>query len=254
MSIESLRIAIEPYRQQAINHPVFNHLKTLDAIKIFTQSHVFAVWDFMALLKTLQRQLTCVTSVWLPTQDVHSRRFINEIVLAEESDIDLDGNPISHFELYLHAMHTLGACTEPIGAFISDLKAGQSVPHALQKEGIPSESRAFVASTWALVDKHSVWDQAGVFAFGREDLIPDMFKQIIDQLATQFPQQLAPFQYYLDRHIELDQTDHGPLSLKMIEMVCEQDPSRWQSVQVASIHALKNRIALWDGVLATLCK
>ena len=59
-SIERLKSAVEPARQKVIGHPLYHQLNTKDAVVTFMEHHAFAVWDFMSLLKTLQRQLTCV--------------------------------------------------------------------------------------------------------------------------------------------------------------------------------------------------
>ena len=88
------------------------------AIANFMETHVYAVWDFMSLVKALQIDLTSVKLPWVPTKDNVSRRLINEIVLGEESDIDQDDNPTSHYELYLEAMETIGADTGKIKNFV----------------------------------------------------------------------------------------------------------------------------------------
>ena len=79
--------------------------------------HVYAVWDFMSLLKALQIELTCTTLPWKPVGDTKIRRLINSIVLEEESDVDADGNPSSHYEMYLDAMIECGADTKKIESF-----------------------------------------------------------------------------------------------------------------------------------------
>ena len=48
---------------------------------------------------------------------------------------------------------------------------------------------------------------AAAFTFGREDLLPDVFGQIVEQLDADDYRQLTPFRYYLNRHIELDGDD-----------------------------------------------
>jgi hypothetical protein len=194
--------------------------------------HIAAVWDFMSLLKALQRELTCVTIPWQPTPDPVTRRLINQIVLAEESDIDADGNPTSHYELYLHAMKTAGST--------NDLST------------LPPAAIEFNAATFELINTRPIEEIAAVFAFGREDLIPDMFTQLVSRLSIDAPDQLAGFNYYLQRHIELDEDEHAPLAKRMVIQLCGKDRDKWARATTAVQNALKARIALWDGVLGPL--
>src|SRR5258706_12052917 len=108
--IERLEEAVRDGRKSVTGHPIYGALKNHDAIVTFMEHHVFAVWDFMSLLKSLQRNLTCVELPWVPTGPTGSRRLINDIVLVEESDL-LGGGFISHFELYLNGMDEAGADT-----------------------------------------------------------------------------------------------------------------------------------------------
>ena len=113
-NIDTLLNNISETRNELLNHSIYSKLKSEDAIAKFMETHVFAVWDFMSLVKALQIDLTSVELPWTPTKDNISRRLINEIVLGEESDIDQQENPTSHYELYLEAMETIGANTEKI--------------------------------------------------------------------------------------------------------------------------------------------
>ena len=57
--IAEIKKRIEPLRQRIINHPIYGSINDIDSLRIFMQHHVYAVWDFMSLLKSLQINLTC---------------------------------------------------------------------------------------------------------------------------------------------------------------------------------------------------
>src|SRR5262249_26380782 len=116
---------VRPYRAALRDHAIYSNVSTLEHVRSFMESHVFAVWDFMCLLKALQRSVTCVETPWLPRGDAVTRRLINEIVTGEESDLLPDGMCASHFELYLDAMEEAGANTGPIRYFLTELHLGQ---------------------------------------------------------------------------------------------------------------------------------
>ena len=87
---------------------------------------------------------------------------------------------------------------------------------------------------------------AAIFAFGREDIIASMFTGILDEdLAKQF----SIFKFYLERHIELDGNDHGPLALRLVRIVCGSDAQKWHKSTEAVNHALEKRFMLWQAVL-----
>ncbi len=251
--LDQLQADISPLREKIIQHPLFLSLHSLPAMQCFMAHHVAAVWDFMTLLKSLQHQLTCIDIPWIPSSDPTSRRMINEIVLAEESDIDPNGTAISHFELYLNAMTLAGAPTHAMTELVQNIHEGHSLPDAIAPLQISTPAAAgFILDTWRIVTDHPLHDQAAVFAFGRENLIPDMFTEIVRNLGTQFPSELAGFQYYLQRHIDLDQDEHGPLAMRMVTQLCGIDPEKWASATSAVQDALRSRLALWDGALEKL--
>src|SRR5882672_11182050 len=142
--LERIIKTTEPLRQQIINHKVYSAIHDIDDLKVFMQYHIYAVWDFMSLLKALQNNLTCTTIPWFPKGSADTRHLINEIVLGEESDVDNSGNRKSHFELYLDAMHQCGADTSQIEKFIAVLKNTEDRNLAFTSSGTPKQVRDFV--------------------------------------------------------------------------------------------------------------
>ena len=252
--LSELESAISPLRNQLVNHPVYASIKNLDQLKLFMQSHIYAVWDFMSLLKALQINLTCVSLPWMPVGNAGTRYLINEIVTGEESDVDQDGNRMSHFELYLKAMQQAGADTKPITWLTQELTQGKSIDECLQSNTIPEGARQFMSYTFETIATNKPHLMAAVFTFGREDLIPDMFISLIKELKIQFPDKVDIFQYYIERHIEVDGGHHADLAHQMTMELCGDDEQKWKEATQAVEQALKVRIALWDSILESIAK
>jgi hypothetical protein len=138
--LERLRRRLAPLEDALLGHPVYRVINSLAALRLFMEHHVFAVWDFMSLLKALQARLCCVGVPWLPATDSQATRFINEIVLAEESDEDSQGGYLSHFGLYLRAMTRCGADTKTIDSFLGEIRKGSSVLPLSQRSACPAAS------------------------------------------------------------------------------------------------------------------
>jgi hypothetical protein len=247
--IEKLKSAVEPARQRVISHPLYGELKTKAAVVTFLEHHAFAVWDFMSLLKSLQRTLTCVQVPWVPAGPRVSRRLINDITLVEESD-ELDGGFISHFELYLEGMRQAGADTTPIDTFIDLLRAGEPVLASLRAADVPDPAAEFVAVTYQFISDAPVHCQAAAFAFGREDLIPDMFDQVVAVNAE--AGNLSTFIDYLRRHIQVDSEEHTPMAMQMLVDLCEGEAARWRECEETINLAFAARVRLWDGILGKI--
>ncbi|MFF4186784.1 DUF3050 domain-containing protein [Streptomyces sp. NPDC001691] len=240
-----LNAAIAAERTLIVNHPMYPGLDRLDRIQVFLEHHVFAVWDFMSLLKSLQRELTCVSVPWVPQGPPTSRRLINDIVLAEESD-EVGSGYLSHFELYLRAMDEAGADTAPIRSFLERLTAGTAVREALKLAEAPQAAADFVAETWGIIESAPVHAQAAAFAFGREDLIPDMFERVLRIEGAQ--RQLGAFKDYLVRHIDIDGEQHTPMAMQMLIDLCGEETAKWDECAAAVRRALAARHTLWNAV------
>lgn len=247
--ILTLQAEINELRQQLVEHPLYAQIQTVEDFQSFMGQHIFAVWDFMSLLKALQRGLTCVELPWSPKGSPETRRFINEIVLGEESDTDADGKVASHFEMYLEAMHQIGANTLPIHQLTEWISYGKSVEEALYQLDINEETKDFVRFTFSVIETEEMHKIASVFTFGREDLIPDMFIEILREMKTQGQENISKLLYYLERHIEIDGGDHGPISLRMIEEICGDDDEKWLDATACAKTALEMRIKLWNGLM-----
>lgn len=242
---------LESLRTQLLNHAIYNSVQTADSLRLFMREHVFAVWDFMSLLKRLQQVVTCTTVPWLPVADSSLCRFVNEIVLGEECDEDGRGGYASHFELYLQAMDEVDADSQPIRDFIAQLKRGVSSDDALDHVPILPSTRAFVRTTLKLLQSGHPHEVAAAFFYGREDVIPDMFSRLVESLPTQGVQ-VERLVHYLKRHIELDANDHGPLARRLVDSLCGGQPEREHATIESACRAISHRIALWDDVLSEI--
>ena len=245
-TVDAIEVRIAPLREQLAAHPLYPSIRTLAQLRVFMESHVYAVWDFMSLLKALQSALTCVDVPWVPTRFPASRRFINEIVLGEESDV-YEGRTASHFELYLEAMERAGANTAEIRSVVD--RVARTPRAEVDLGGVPGAARAFVETTFRVIRTGSLAAQAGAFTVGREDAIPGMFRALVRDLNGDMGGDLSQFVWYLERHIEVDGDEHGPLSLRMVADLCADNPALWEEAAVAAEEAIRARLALWDGIL-----
>ncbi len=247
--LESLRHALTEARAELVRHPVYHAVDSPEKLRLFMGWHVFAVWDFMSLAKRLQRDVTCVTLPWTPPASAAAARFVNEVVLSEESDVGPDGNPASHLELYVRAMEEVEADTAPIETFLRQIESGTELSDALVAARAPEGAAAFVGDTIDIAQNGTTVEVAAAFLFGREDVIPDMFERLLEHWSED---SVAWFRYYLQRHIELDGDEHGPLAERLLADVAGTDPVAWKAAEEAATRAIRSRLRLWDDLVVAL--
>ena len=245
--LDSLRAAL-------LDHPIYTQIASVADLRRFMEDHVFAVWDFMSLLKRLQQDMTCIKVPWFPADNAKAARLINDIVIGEETDIGPDGCYVSHLALYLRAMKDIGASTRQFEKFRSLVLVGVPVEAALAHIGAPPHVQAFVAHTMTLANSGSTEEVLAAFFYGREDIIPEMFRRLLDTLygAKHDNDRLRHFIYYIDRHIELDSDSHGPKGRELLNDVIANSPQAHERALRAACLGIKARIGLWDGTFRKL--
>lgn len=229
--------------ESVAHHSMYNKILTINDLKIMMESHVFAVWDFMSLLKRLQRDITCVDLPWRPSPYPKKLvRLINEIVLGEESDLDQNGNAIDHFTLYLNAMDEVGAKRDVLMAFIADLDFNR----------LSLAQKNFVQFNLNLAATGKTHEVAAAFFFGREKLIPDMFTSLLNDLEKNIDQKdqsrFPHLKYYLVRHIQIDGDEHSHLAHECLAVLCGNDEEKWKEAKESGLASLKLRGQLWNEV------
>ncbi|AIN70789.1 DUF3050 domain-containing protein [Flavobacterium psychrophilum] len=249
MNIQTINNKIQPQKDILLQHSLYKKVQTIEDLHQFLENHVYAVWDFMSLLKALQANLTCTTTPWFATTNPEIRYLINEIVLAEETDLTLDGRRQSHYEMYVEAMQDCGANTGNITHFLLEVHSLQNVFIAIKKSNLHPNIKDFLDFTFRVINEGKPHNIAAAFTFGREDLIPSMFTEILKNFQINFPEtDLSKLIYYFERHIELDADEHGPMAMQMITELCGTDAKKWKEIEAVSIEALQKRIGLWDAI------
>ncbi|WP_030667105.1 DUF3050 domain-containing protein [Streptomyces rimosus] len=247
--LRALRRRVGPAHAHVAKHRVHGELTSLGRVAAFQEHHVFAAWGFMALLKSLQRELTCTEVPWVPQGPAVGRRLVNEIVLAEESDAVGDGYR-SRFELYVDSMRRTGADTVPVESFVALLLDGNTVGKALKYADVPPGAADFTAATWDVVAHAPLHCRAAVYTFGRADLMSGTVRQVAAIEGVQ--ERLATYKDYLARHVGADGDTRMPMALRMLVEICGDDREKWAQAAEAVIESLRARQALWDAASCSL--
>ncbi|MCM8539432.1 MAG: DUF3050 domain-containing protein [Lentisphaeraceae bacterium] len=239
---------LNSFKARLEDHPVYEAVQSIEDLRCFMQHHVYSVWDYMSLIKYLQAEIAPTQFPWVPKGDASVRRFVNELVMEEESDESVvHGEFSSHYELYLVAMREIGAETSQSEKFVQ-MVINEGIDKALQSPFIPAPSQKFTSNTFASLLNNKPHEVAACLALGREHIIPSMFHSLLSKMNVS--KQEAPiFHYYLQRHIDLDGDSHAPLSLRLLNGLCHGDEEKIEEAVIAANNAVKSRLKFWDGVL-----
>ena len=249
MDINYIENKIKPLRDKLLNHKLYSRIGKIEDLQTFTENHIYAVWDFMSLLKALQINLTCTKTPWGPNKNSQTAYLINEIVLAEETDVNQEGDRKSHYELYLDAMEDIGASTKKSTDLITKMINSDDIFKTIDNLEIHPNIKEFLKFTFSVIEEGKPHKIAAIFTFGRENLIPNMFNEILHEFEKNITEiDISKLIYYFERHIELDEDEHGPMALEMVTELAKNDKSKWQEIEDISITALNKRILLWDAI------
>jgi len=248
--MDSKRLSkIYELQQKIVNHSIYTRVNDDSFMEFFMKFHVFAVWDFMSLLKSLQNRYSCVKIPWIPRENNTYTRFINEIVLTEESDFDNEGKNKSHFEMYLDAMREVNISTFQIETFLDNLCQTGNFEEAVKLNKIDNSLIDFLNFNMDCNMSEKDHIALSVFAFSRELIIPEVFTKLLNN--SKF-HQYVKLKFYLERHVELDGDEHGPIAMKFLRDVCGADKKKWNEAFDAAEISLKLRISLWDRICQLL--
>ena len=151
-------------------------------------------------------------------------------------------------------MQQAGAETSAINRLIEYIINDLSITEALNQLDIDESIKNFVRYTFKVIEETKPHVQAAVFTFGREDLIPDMFIAMVKDINTNTSNEAAIFQYYLERHIEVDGDHHSHLAIAMTEnLIAANEGKKAEALEAVKL-GLMYRIGLWDGVILALEK
>ena len=249
MNIEYIEGKIKSLRDKLLNHRLYSNIERIEDLQIFTENHIYAVWDFMSLLKALQIKLTCTKTPWVPNNNSQTAYLINEIVLAEETDVNQLGERKSHYELYIDAMIDIGAKIKFPTKNINEIASSKNVFASIDNLELHKNIKEFLRFTFSVIEEGKPHKIAAIFTFGRENLIPNMFNEILREFEKNIKDKdISKLIYYFERHIELDEDEHGPMALEMVSMLAENDQKKWDEIEKISIEALEKRILLWDAI------
>jgi hypothetical protein len=244
--VKELTNKLLPFTSEIKAHGVYSKITSIAHIRKFMEQHVFAVWDFMCLLKELQRKIVSTSAPWFPPKDGLSANLINSILVEEEGDLTEDGaHYASHFEIYIQAMEKIGANTVYIEKLLNSLKDGINLEEAMILLPIRKGTKDFVLTTFSFfgLEAHEL---AAVFVYGREGITSSLFLPLLEQLKnTAFHadnNKLSTLIYYFKRHVELDDGEHFPRAIKMLANLIANDQHKYNEAEKAAVKALTARI------------
>ena len=249
-NLENNKKKLNDLKQKITTHPLFANKLEREHICKFMESHIFAVWGFMSILKSLQKMITPNNLPWIPNRNTKNGlvNFVNEIILCEESDFIEGIGYISHFEIYLLAMKHIGAETDQLDKLTSKISDKGYSEKYIDDIDASDEVKSFLKHDLDVSINGTLPEIVGAFTLGREKVIPNMFSYILP--AIEESSSSHHLITYLKRHIDIDGDRHGPLSMKLLDVSCNKE--QLNLAYAAAIKSLDLRLLVWDKVFSDI--
>ncbi|MBX3356513.1 MAG: DUF3050 domain-containing protein [Phycisphaeraceae bacterium] len=248
---DALSVSLVAEADRVANHHVYSMVVDLESARAFMEHHVWCVWDFMMLAKSVQVGLGCYELLWVPPADTDAVAAINAIIADEEADIGPDGLKHSHFEIYLGAMKEAGASTRSIDAFLSRLRITRDLIPSMLDVGATPPAVRFVQATYKSATG-PIHARVAALCLAREELVP----RLLSTLLTNLPNDscLSMFRWYIERHIQVDSATHGPLSATLYSNTVRNDAVVEREALESAIEAIRARGQFLDSIADALAR
>ena len=245
-NLENNKKKLKDLKQKITAHPLFANKLEPKYVCKFMESHIFAVWGFMSILKSLQKIIAPNNLPWMPNKNTKNGlvNFVNEIILCEESDYIEGIGYISHFEIYLLAMKNMGAKTDQLDKLILRIADKGYNEKYLDDVDASDEVKSLLQHDLEVSMNGTLPEIVGAFTLGREKVIPNMFGYILPAIEqTSASKHLIT---YLERHIDIDGDRHGPLSMKLLDTSCTK--KQLSIAYATAVKSMELRLLVWDRV------
>lgn len=225
---------IEAKIKQLSQHPVYNELTSRTKIKCFILYHIFAVWDFVKLLKPLQKQFLAYPR--------KSKRFIDQMIFAQTSDLYSYDQQNEDFALYLRAIAEMEIDPDLFLWYF------QEAPNNLDllKPGI----KKLVEFNLAIAKSGLLAEITAVFFYGREKLNSRLFASAI-KILKQEKKECSILTGYSARLLQENNFQFELLSLELLNYICQDEAELVRALQ-AGLEALDLKEQLWNEALAEM--
>ena len=258
--LAAIETRIAPLRKRLRQHRIYESLKSLDDVRRFMEVHVFALWDFMHLVKCLHRAPSTAEATCPPKKRFKKsagvQSLVDEMVQNYANDLNERGERMATFRMYLDAMEQLGAETKCVASFLGDcgdcgdLRAGDLGPvvgPSLLSCRAPRGAADFTAYTCQVIDSSKDHKVAASLVFGRQSLIVDALLRALGEVERREGTRVDKFRFLLSKYKSLYANNWPALSYQVLVELCGYSDEKWKEAEEAAVGALKARIALWDA-------